>query len=196
VADVRHDYVQSIGSLLAEVDPQRIDETLAGQARAGRDLIGREGVEVDAVEVSHEADLLYRGQSHILRIPIDSPGFDPAVVLERFSQAYLRRFDVELSEMRAVLSAVRTTITGRRPALAGNLSTPSPGLTDATPHKQRPVYFEGRWLDTSIYQREHLPEGAAIEGPAIVEQLDTTVLIDPGATAAVDRSGNLIVDVS
>jgi N-methylhydantoinase A len=195
IADVRHDYVQSVGRLLADVDSTRIDATLADQGRAGRDLIEREGVEVNGFDITHEADLLYRGQSHVLRISIDSPSFDPAAVLARFAEAYLRRFDVELSEMRAVLSAVRTTVIGRRPALAHGLFAPAPESIGFRSDRARPVYFDGEWLETPVYRREHLPARTVIDGPAIIEQLDTTILIDPGAAGRIDEHGNLIIDV-
>ena len=60
---------------------------------------------------------------------------------------------------------------------------------------QRSVHFAGSWLDTPVYGRDRLPVGATIAGPAIVAQLDTTILIDPGATATVDRLGNLVIAV-
>ena len=59
----------------------------------------------------------------------------------------------------------------------------------------RKVYFDGFWLDTALYVRERLPVGAIMPGPAIVNQLDTTVLIDPGSTATVDALGNLVIAV-
>ena len=60
---------------------------------------------------------------------------------------------------------------------------------------RRSVYFAGRWLDTPVFGRDRLPVGATIQGPAIVAQLDTTILIDPGATATIDRLGNIVIAV-
>lgn len=60
----------------------------------------------------------------------------------------------------------------------------------------RKVWFEaGGWQDTPIYDRERLPRNAGFSGPAILEQLDTTVVIEPGNQVTVDRLGNLIVSV-
>jgi N-methylhydantoinase A len=58
-----------------------------------------------------------------------------------------------------------------------------------------PVRFNGGWLDTPIFDRASLGRGATLAGPAIVEQPDTTVVIDPGATAIVDDLGNLVISV-
>jgi N-methylhydantoinase A len=60
---------------------------------------------------------------------------------------------------------------------------------------RRPVWFEGTWLDTPIYDRARLPLGASFEGPAILEQMDSTTVVDPGVRVVVDAAGNLILTV-
>ena len=55
--------------------------------------------------------------------------------------------------------------------------------------------FNGGWFDTRLFDRAFLGRGARLAGPAIVEQPDTTVVIDPGATAVVDSLGNLVISV-
>ncbi len=59
----------------------------------------------------------------------------------------------------------------------------------------RPVWFDGGWHDTPVYWRDHLPVDAPVAGPAIVEQMDTTIVIEPGDRAAGDGDGNLIVTI-
>ncbi|MGA7867467.1 MAG: hypothetical protein WCA23_26345, partial [Stellaceae bacterium] len=59
----------------------------------------------------------------------------------------------------------------------------------------RQVRFNGGWFDTWLFDRASLGSGARLTGPAIVEQPDTTVVIDPGATAVVDGLGNLVISV-
>ena len=59
----------------------------------------------------------------------------------------------------------------------------------------RPVWFDAAFHATPVYVREHLPAGARFDGPAIVEQLDCTTVIEPGNRVEVDAIGNLIVSV-
>jgi len=89
---------------------------------------------------------------------------------------------------------LRTSVIGQRPKF--ELATLAPqGGTIAGAHKgQRQVHFGDRWHDTAIYQRLALPVGAEIHGPAILEQPDTTVLVDPGLVARVDAFGNTIIE--
>ena len=57
------------------------------------------------------------------------------------------------------------------------------------------MWFDGGWRDTPVYRREQLPAGATLAGPAIVEQLDATTVIEPGDRARVDALGNLEITV-
>jgi len=57
---------------------------------------------------------------------------------------------------------------------------------------ERPVYFTpDGWINTTVYSREHLLPGNQIEGPAIVQQYDSTCVIPPGWNAAVDEFSNI-----
>ena len=196
LADIRHDYVQTINKPLRLVDANATDEIFREQAAAGQSLIAKEGVAVTGIDVEHEVDLLYHGQTHVLRIPVRSPGFKSERVESEFSRAYRERFDFELPEMMPMLVNLRTTVIGRRPALDLTMFSPMPGgrLEDAVSGHRR-AYFDGQWYECTLYRREGIPVGAEIHGPAIVEQLDTTTFIDPLSVARADEFGNLIISV-
>ncbi|MEA2196771.1 MAG: N-methylhydantoinase, partial [Solirubrobacteraceae bacterium] len=68
---------------------------------------------------------------------------------------------------------------------------------EATTDETRPVYFDevGDFTDTPVYRRDRLGADATIDGPAIVEQADTTILIPPGARARTDAGMNLVIAV-
>ena len=197
LADVRHDDVRSLHRPLADVDPAFGQSVLAGQAAQGRALIESEGVAVTAVDVVHEADMLYRGQSHVFRVPVTGPGFDPERIRATFAEHYRRRFDIALPEMVPMLVNLRTTVIGRRASFDfASLSRIRNGAGAGGSRTDiRPVCFDGGWHDTAIHDRAALAPGAAIEGPAIIEQIDTTIPIEPGVVAEVDGFGNLLIPV-
>jgi N-methylhydantoinase A len=64
------------------------------------------------------------------------------------------------------------------------------------PASLRQVWLGGGWHETPIYNRGQLPPGAALTGPAIVEQLDTTIVIEPGDKVTVDALSNLMIEVA
>jgi N-methylhydantoinase A len=195
LAPVRHDFVQSIGQSLVDTAAAEIDRLFADQTAAGRQLIDQDDVPLAEIVISHEVDLLFRGQSHVFRVPVTAPGFDPRKVLANFLERYKQRFDIELPEMTAMLVNLRTTITGRRTPVDLAIFALADQPEASQPSGFRQVYFNGGWLDTAIIDRTSVRTGMTLAGPAIVEQPDTTVVIDPGATAVVDGLGNLVISV-
>ncbi len=197
VADLRHDYVRTVNVALAELPVALIRTVLAEQVAQGEAVIAREGVSVERIDCRFAADMQFQGQSHLLDIPIPSPGISGAELQAAFEAAYWQRFHVRLAEIRPVLVSLRTAVIGRRrtmplAALAGNEMKAT--LDDAR-RSTRPVWFDGGWHETPIYRREWLPRGVSFNGPAIVEQLDTTIVIEPGNRVTRDPIGNLLVSV-
>jgi N-methylhydantoinase A len=196
LADVRHDFVQTVNQPLLGVDGAAIDAIYRRQAEAGRALLAREGIAVTGIDVLAEADLLYRGQSHVLRVAVESPGFDRARVEEDFVERYRARFDIELPEMQPMLVSLRTAVIGRRPPVDLRLlASPASGPLAEAVSGRRQVCFDDVWHDTTILRRDGLPADTAFSGPAIVEQPDATTAIDPRSAAVTDAFGNLIVTV-
>jgi N-methylhydantoinase A len=72
---------------------------------------------------------------------------------------------------------------------------PAGGAAQGGPLGSRRVWFEGGWMETPVYRREQLAVGATLTGPAVVEQLDATTVIEPGDRVRVDRLGNLVIAV-
>jgi N-methylhydantoinase A len=195
IADLRHDFVHTMYRPLREVDPEEADGVMAEQARAGIATIEAEGVPLFGSEVVHEADLLYRGQSHVFRVPVPASGFNGAAIAALLAERYKARFAIELPEITPVLANLRTTVFGRRKAIDLALLGRGLGQGAAAPPARRPVRFDGGFVETPVYARDTLGQGATISGPAIVQQSDATVVINPGARAEVDKLGNLIIDV-
>jgi N-methylhydantoinase A len=196
VADLRHDFVATINQPLPALAEGRIAAVFEAQIGAGRELLTREKAAVEEVITLHRADMQFQGQSHILPVPIAHTGITLAELRTLFEAAYWQRFGVELPEIRPVLVNLHSAVIGKRKgvSLASiTRSQPRATLAEAT-RGRRPVWFEqGGWLDTPLYVREHLPVGAAFEGPAIVEQLDCTTVIEPGNRVQMDAIGNLVV---
>ncbi|WP_149538278.1 hydantoinase/oxoprolinase family protein [Siccirubricoccus phaeus] len=193
LADLRHDFVRTIGRPLLEVEGAAMEAILAEHAAQGRALIEGEGVPIEGIVTVHEADLLFRGQSHVFRMAVTLP-FAPAEVLAQFTARYRQRFDIELAGMRVVLANLRTTVLGTRRKIGMALFAPE-AVGEPVPRTSRQVVFGTKAWTTPIYRRETLPAGHVLPGPAIIEQMDATTVVDPGATLRVDSTGNLVISV-
>jgi N-methylhydantoinase A len=198
VADVRHDFVKTVNQPVMSLDLGESRRILAAQVDEGRRMLASEGVEVETVTVQHEADMQFAGQTHVLTVGIPKTDFEREDLMRAFEKAYWERFEVELREMRAQVVSLRTAIIGRRRpvALEGLLAVAAAGASAPAPVGRRRAWFDGIWHDTPVYRREQLGAGAALTGPAIVEQLDATTVIEPGDRMRVDVLGNLEIAVS
>jgi N-methylhydantoinase A len=198
VADLRHDYVRTINKPVEALGEDDVRTALEAQIAEGRATLRREAIATEEVLVLHRADMQFQGQSHLLAVEVEGPGVTRQELRERFEAAYWRRFEVALPEIRPVLVNLHTAVIGkRRPvglaALAGTAQKAS--LAEAK-IGERPVWFAEGWRPTPIYRRDFLPFGATFTGPAIVEQLDATTVIEPGDKVEVDRWGNLVVTLA
>jgi N-methylhydantoinase A len=195
VADVRHDFVRTINQDVLRLDVDGARAVLAAQVEEGRRLLAGEGVDLDRVTVQHSADMQYVGQTHVLTVPIPRTDVDRDDLLLAFERAYWQRFEVELRQMRCLVMSLRTAVIGhRRPIEIGALGVGRAGAAATTAGRRR-AWFDGRWLDTPVFRREALGPGSALEGPAIVEQLDATTVVEPGDAVHVDALGNLVISV-
>jgi N-methylhydantoinase A len=196
VADVRHDHVRTINRPLGEIDSATIRTILEEQIAAGKATIRRERVAVETVEFAHRADMQFQGQSHVLTIGLPRADVTREEIHALFEAAYWKRFEVELKEIFPVLVNLHTAAIGRRRPVRLGLSAPDRhgDISDALVER-RPVWFDHQWQSTPVYRRERLPAGACLLGPAIVEQFDTTIVIEPGNRVETDPLGNLVVTI-
>jgi len=198
VADMRHDFVRTLNRPLGELDEGEMAAILEDQKASGRALLAQEAVAPQGVRFLHSADMQFVGQTHLITVTLPSAAPDRATLQRLFEAAYFARFKVTLPQIRANLVNLNTSVIGTHPEV--DLST----LIDPAGRARslrgamietRPVWFGGAWRDTPVYAREKLPLDAEIEGPAILEQLDATTVLEPGDLARADREGNLVVEV-
>jgi len=189
VADLRRDYVNTVNQPVSSLEKDVVARILEAQAAEGRGLLEREGIVLEGVRLLYSADMQFQGQSHILTVALPRPQATREELQQLFEHAYYDRFGVELPEIRAVLVNLHTAVIGQRPRVPMKLLTTS---SSGKPVKRK-VWFDQGWLETPVYQREALPR--TFEGPAIIEQLDCTTVLEPGNRAQIDPSGNLVVTV-
>jgi len=197
--DVVHDYIRSELRSLAETTAEHAETIFRELEEAARGELAAEGMSAAEARFARELDLRYSGQGYELRTPLEG------LSLERLTAASLRaareRFDQRHAQIHGhaakerpveVVSyrlRVRVAVPKYEPSEA---AAPSP--RNADPIKgQRAIWLDGTRLQASLYERGRLDVGAAVVGPAIVEQFDATTLIPPNWSGRVDRHGNLVL---
>jgi N-methylhydantoinase A len=193
IADIRHDQVQTVNLTLAGIDACALRQRFHSEAEAARAIVRDAGLQVTCIDTLFEADMHYIGQTHTLAVRIEDPALTEANLLAAFESAYAKNFGRTLPGIGVRVVNLRVAAIGRRPRF--DLATLAPGpeaSLAAADRGARQVWFGG-WRDARIYDRLLLPVGVQIPGPAILEQPDATIVVDPGLTARVDKFGNIIM---
>ena len=198
VADVRHDFVRTVNRPLDLVDMGEVQEIMSAQVKEGRDLIESETISIENIRLFHGADMQFVGQTHLISVPLPRLDATREEIQAIFEKAYFDRFQVKLPEIRANLVNLKTSVIGERPDFdLGRIMDAR--LRAKTVENARigtrQVWFDGEWLETAIYARDKLPTGGQFVGPAIVEQMDTTIVVESGNTVLVDEDGNLSIEI-
>ncbi|MDP2297989.1 MAG: hydantoinase/oxoprolinase family protein [Pseudolabrys sp.] len=201
IADLRHDQVQTVNLMADGLDVASLDARMMAAGEEARAVVAAAGIVVERIDVVFELDMHYLGQTHTVAVPLPvtlapgGTGISEAAIRAAFDVAYAAAFGRLLPGIPVRIVSLRTAAIGRRPAF--DLSAFAPGA-DASLEKAakgvRPVWFEGAWHETKVWSRLDLPGGTVIEGPAVLEQPDATIFIDPGLRGRVDDLGNVIVE--
>ncbi len=195
VADLRHDYVRTINQPLDSTDFEQLHQVFAEQIAAGELALAKESITVQDVQKTYSVDMQFMGQSHVVRVPLDTPTPTRDELKKRFDKVYWDRFRVELETIQARIVNVNCSVIGLSdPVDLSILIDSDTRQKVARPTGRRSVIFDGKSHDTPIFWRDSLPVDAEIEGPAVIEQMDTTILVEPGVTARGDEFGNLVLE--
>jgi N-methylhydantoinase A len=181
------------------IDLAAVASLYAGLEQDAVATLERDGIAPERIRLVREADIRYAGQSMEVRVTAPAGeinGTFLAGLIEAFHAAHLRTFGYNYSGRQKV-ELVNLCVSGfgliERPEL--------PKLAargGATPARKsvRPVYFDGAFRDTPVYDRAVLPPGFRLDGPAVVEEFGSTTVVFPGQTLDVDPHGILIVRAS
>lgn len=194
LVDVRHDISKTYLANVTDVSLDELEQEYANMEIEAADLLAEEGVPDDQIELTRYIDMRYTGQWRSLSIPLSRPIHSLEEALEQFHQEHAREFAFSNPEQGVEIYGLRVTATGVVPKPDLPTAEAEGRLEDAI-KDTRNVYFEesGGFTSSTVYQRSLLPVGAFFSGPAIVEQLDSTVVVPPGFIAEVDAYKNLIL---
>lgn len=203
IADMRHDFVQTVNGVLGVLDLKKLEQVMLSLARKGLDLLKNAGVSFKSTKVLFAMDMCYQGQTHTLdvSIPVNFNEYSIAInvkmILDAFEESYRTIYGQPLEGIPVRILNLRTSVLGLRPKFNLTLLAPADGVTlEDMRTDTRQVWFDGAWLETAIYDRLPLSIGVTVPGPAILEQPDSTIFIEPGLRGKVDRFGNLLITKS
>jgi N-methylhydantoinase A len=189
LVDVRHDLSEMFLRRVDEVNLDELEQEFGKLEAEGRERLAAEGVQEDRMSLQRTIAMRYLGQWRSLAVAVDANIESLADVVTRFHDEHEREFayrreDAPIEIYQLALQAVGVT---PKPELARydadvDAVVPEPIAT-------RLVHFDelDAAVETPIHDRAGLPAGARVDGPAIIQQLDSTVVVPPGVVAEIDE---------
>lgn len=200
IADMRHDFVQTLNTMLDDLNITELDTRMSDLATDGQQLLASADISFNGIEQQFELDMSYLGQTHTVDVSLPltlengATGVTNEIIRSAFETRYEQVYGRPLKGIAIRVFNLRVTVIGLRPKFDLKLLAPENNLNEAAAKMgQREIWVNGEWHSASIYERLQLPIGTVITGPAILEQPDTTILIEPGLVGTVDDFGNVII---
>jgi N-methylhydantoinase A len=199
VADIGHDYVLSILQNTNEFSLDVLNAKYDALQKQGLSDLEREGFPVENQRMLRSADLRFEGQSYELEISLPTPMITESnlkAIEQAFIKEHTRRYGFSPDQEVIELVNIRVSAIGTTPKIP--LPTQSKNVCDPTSALKgyRQVYFPQieEYYSTPVFNRYLLHYGHVVAGPAIIEQLDSTTVINPHQDAHIDCFGQIIIE--
>jgi N-methylhydantoinase A len=198
MADLRRDYVQTLFERMDDLEMFELEDQFKNLEAEGRRALEESGIPTDRIVFERAADMRYVGQEHAVAVRMPASVGDEsarAEIKRLFDEAHDLRYSHSAPEESADIVSLRVSAIGR----LGKPEFPKIPQGDATPPSAarrgtRSVVFEGSGrLEAAVFDRTKLLQGNVINGPAIIEEVASTTVVEPGDTVTVNAYGHLIM---
>ena len=196
-AEFKNDYARTFLQQAPGYDLDGIELVYSELEAEGRAWLNEEGVPRRVHAMSRSADLRYAHQGSEVTVPLSgkhATGESMDALIQEFHAQHQQLYGFSLDQPVEIVT-LRVTVSGD----VGSVALPRWDGVSYSAEKaildRRQVYFDqgNGFVPCNIYSRDQLSLGASISGPAILEGMDSTVVINPGWTSLVDDCGNCII---
>ncbi|MBW1712024.1 MAG: hydantoinase/oxoprolinase family protein [Deltaproteobacteria bacterium] len=198
MADFRHDYSQTFLRLASGLEPGQLTEEFGNLEAKATAQMTEEGLAEKDIVFFRSADMRYKGQGYELEVGLPNKDYqapDLEAACQDLGRIHADNYGYAMDPETAEFVNLRLTAIGllSKP----EIKEETPAQPDSSPalKGRRRVYMDGRFMEVGVLERGRLKSGNQIQGPAIVEQPDSTTVLFPGSRAEVDKYRNLIISV-
>jgi N-methylhydantoinase A len=190
LADLQVNRVLSTNHRSDSVTAAALEEGFARLAAAALEELRQEGYRGEP-SIERSVSMRYWGQNYEHDVAVPDGPIDDAVLgdlLRAFDRRHEQFYGYSIGG--EVIELIRFNLTVTGPVPKPTLTLRLPAGPDVTPHAERAIYFRGDgFVTTPVYRRDALPAHAHLAGPALVEDVDSTILIHPSQQMTVDAAG-------
>ena len=195
--DLRRDYIQTHVESFEEIDLSELNEKWQKVENQATTEFIEEGMQTDHVLFTRYLDMRYAGQEHSVKVQVPSEAWTESIrkdIIEKFHELHEQTYTFNLPD--TPVEVVNLHLTGFGQVEKIKLKEISESSKEHAFLENREVYFEGEgWLETAVYERNKMGKNIAVDGPAIIEEKQTSTLLHPNQKLTVDSYGNLIIEM-
>jgi N-methylhydantoinase A len=196
VADVVHQYVKTVYLIDSETDTDQIEGIFTEMEVNGMKQLDEDKVPEEDRRLERSIDIRYVGQSHELNIPVSSTIEEDGIegIVKLFHGIHEKHYGYSMPDEKAAFVNFRLVARGIRSKPAIEMKSSRVGNVQEALKGSRPVYLtdEG-WNECEVYDRELLSPGNLVHGPCVIEEWDTTTIVNTHFWVEVDDWGNLLL---
>ncbi|MGI3902247.1 MAG: hydantoinase/oxoprolinase family protein [Janthinobacterium lividum] len=194
VADQQYDYQASLERTLADLRDGAVAASFADLETLGTAEMRRAGLDPGAVRTVRRADCRYVGQPDVITVDLAEGPDDPRDAIGRaFEEAHLRLWNFTSPDKAIVIANVRIQLVA--PTGWRGQAAPVAASAPAVAGRRRVRFAEGD-ADLDVFQRAAIPVGGRIQGPSVIEEPSTCIVLKASQTAVVDRNMNLVIELA
>lgn len=193
LVDIQHDFSDSFMADAATTSPNDLEAAFARIEKEAIERLRHEDVAPENTVLQRTVEMMYQGQWRSLAVLAPSQITNIQELIRGFHDEHEREYNFRREEAPVSIFRVGVKATGVVPK--AELPSYEVNVHKPEPTGQRDVWFKGQCCTTDVYDRATMRAGADFSGPAIVEQVDSTVVIPPQATAKVDQYMNILIRV-
>jgi N-methylhydantoinase A len=193
--DLKRDYVQTLFSTAGIADPAAVEAAFVVLESKGAAMLDRAGVAPERRRFERSVDARYPRQSYELRVPVPPSTVDKASlekIAESFHARHRKTYGHQNRDEPVQLVNVRIAAIGAIPALLVRNRT-SPQGTNPVKSERQIWFRETGAIRATIYDRRLMPSGLTVSGPAVIESLDSTILVPPDWQAKMNQDGFILL---
>jgi N-methylhydantoinase A len=193
--DLKRDYVQTLFITADIADPAAVEAAFVVLESKGAAMLDRAGVAPERRRFERSVDARYPRQSYELQVPVPPGAVDTASlekVAESFHARHLKTYGHQNRDETVQLVNVRVAAIGAIPPLLVRSKTSPQGTNPVK--SEREVWFRGTGaIGAMIYDRRLMPSGLTLSGPAVIESLESTILVPPDWQAKMNQDGFILL---
>ena len=193
LVDIQHDFSDSFMADAATTKPEDLEAAFKKIEEEAAARLQHEDVAPENTVLQRTIEMMYQGQWRSLAVSAPAKITSTSDLIEGFHNQHEREYNFRREDAPVSVFRVGVKATGVVPK--AELPSHDVVVHRPEPTGHRAVWFNGKAIKSDVYDRALIKAGAEFTGPAIVKQVDSTVLIPPNATAAVDQYMNILIRV-